>query len=117
MQREVERAEAVASYAYFANDAPVRVPMTESGGGRGGSGWPQGNGTPREGSLQAVSPRAGARWRSDGCRGGQDVSRRSPDGVFVSAPQPSRRCSFRATAWFRNVGFLRLVEVSHERHR
>ena len=56
MQHEAERAEVVASYAYLANDAPARVPMTESGGGRGGSGWPQGNGAPREGSLQAVSP-------------------------------------------------------------
>jgi len=81
MQHESERADAVAPYAYPANDAPARVPITESGGGRGGSGWPQGNGAPREGSLQAVSPLAGARWRSDGCRVGQAVSRRSPDGV------------------------------------
>ena len=100
MKRESERAEAVASYAYRANEAPARVPITESGGGRGGSGWTQGNGGPREGSLQAVSPLAGARAQSDGCRGGQSVSRRSPDGVSVSAPQPSRRCSFRATAGF-----------------
>ena len=100
MQREDERAEAVASYAYLANDAPARVPITETGGGRGGSGWPQGNGTRREGSLQAVSPLAGARSQSAGCRGGQAVSRRTPDGVSVSAPQPSRRCNSRATAGF-----------------
>jgi len=91
MQRESERAEAVASYAYPANDAPARVPITESGGGRGGSGWPQGNGAPREGSLQAVSPLAGARWRSDGCHGGQSVSRRPPDGVRYSCATAIRR--------------------------
>ena len=100
MQREDERVDAVASYAHFANDAPARVPMTESGGGRGGSGWPQGNGTRREGSLQAASPLWGARSRSDGCRSGQAVSRRTPDGVCVTATQPSRRCSCRPTAGF-----------------
>jgi hypothetical protein len=91
MQRESERAEAVASYAYLAKDAPARVPITESGGGRGGRGWTQGNGKPREGSLQAGSPLAGARWRSDVCRGGQSVSRRTPDGVRQGCATVIRR--------------------------
>jgi len=127
MQSEDERAEAVAPYA---GAGPVetkerrarttrmtRPPAcllrspgarpgyaTESAtAGEGGSGWPKGNGTWREGSLQADSPLAGARSRSDGCRGGQSVSRRPPDGVG-NTPRPEirrglhgvRKCRFPA---------------------